>query len=546
MTTRVAQSDFGGGIFRSEHAPAGHVWDAVNALIDDERALVRRGGAVQLKTGVTGRIMVDRVLTAGQRTVLLGPTGKVTDAARSTFTSISGIHDFWPSRVTGTGGLLIGMFTANLFWYYAGSLKSTYRDETGTLTFTNGSDTVTGVGTSFASLLDVGSIVEADDKMGVVRQIDSDTQLVLMEPWRGASGTPAGPIYTGNAGTGGFTWPGAASSAAIGVAGTAGRLIIGRGSRLQFSPLGQFYAPEFDVTDFIDLPVNAQVIAIEGVGGNALVFTSAGIFQVTNVDFDLTDDAGNPQRSVRLVTPELVALSDAGITTWAGRIVVPARDNVYLVTPDGAATPVGDPIGALYRAYVDAGYIAGQSAVYRGHLVLPIVDPSGFQDVQDVLVCRLDRGAGWTRWGAGALCMSFARTVDPAGKLLGWRSATGLLDVSGCFTPGAGNTTDPTSAGFSLDVTSNDLELPLGTILKFGVRYNLATAGALAASYSTTAGATFTSLAGSAGVSDGSQPFRWRLPERTRRVRLRLLSSGAPSTLRVREIEYLTRPSIRP
>jgi hypothetical protein len=49
---------------------------------------------------------------------------------------------------------------------------------------------------------------------------------------------------------------------------------------------------------------------------------------------------------------------------------------------------ISEPITALYRSYVNAGYRPGQACVYRGHYFLPILNG---ETVVDMLVCRIDR-----------------------------------------------------------------------------------------------------------------------------------------------------------
>jgi len=66
---------------------------------------------------------------------------------------------------------------------------------TGTVTFTNGSATVTGSGTAFLSETHIDDYLvrtgDADTLAGVVANVVSDTELTLVEPYAGTSGTGA-------------------------------------------------------------------------------------------------------------------------------------------------------------------------------------------------------------------------------------------------------------------------------------------------------------------------------------------------------------------
>lgn len=65
---------------------------------------------------------------------------------------------------------------------------------TGTLTFTNGSATVTGSGTAFSTELEVGDyiILDADETWAEVLSIESDTSLTLTAVYAGTGGSGAG------------------------------------------------------------------------------------------------------------------------------------------------------------------------------------------------------------------------------------------------------------------------------------------------------------------------------------------------------------------
>jgi hypothetical protein len=44
MAALVGQADWAGGIFRAPGGPDGTVYDAINAIVTDDRDLLKRGG----------------------------------------------------------------------------------------------------------------------------------------------------------------------------------------------------------------------------------------------------------------------------------------------------------------------------------------------------------------------------------------------------------------------------------------------------------------------------------------------------------------------
>jgi hypothetical protein len=104
-------------------------------------------------------------------------------------------------------------------------------------------------------------------------------------------------------------------------------------------------------------------------------------------------------------------------------------------------------------------------------------------------------------------------------------------------------------------VTTRDFDTGGGnrnTVMAAKLRYELVDAASdnptIAASYSDGAGGRGVHGAdGSAPENDGTDPFTWRPvpPIRTRRLRLRLLSSGPSANLKIRVLELLVRSSSR-
>jgi hypothetical protein len=110
------------------------------------------------------------------------------------------------------------------------------------------------------------------------------------------------------------------------------------------------------------------------------------MYVIQNMAYDLTDDAGNPQQRLDLVNRALVLLGDLGISAFRGA-------GVYLVSRDGWAQVISEPIRPMYREYVLAGLIPGGATVHRGHYCQPFLvpDDTGGEHIwYDTLVCRLD------------------------------------------------------------------------------------------------------------------------------------------------------------
>jgi hypothetical protein len=170
------------------------------------------------------------------------------------------------------------------------------------------------------------------------------------------------------------------------VAAIAGRLAVGYGNHVAFSAIGD--PATIDPTDFHQLPDGVVVVGMTALRDLLLVFTAYGLWTVQNMALDLTDAAGNPQQTLSRLTPELSLLHEAGLCDWAGTIVAPCADRVFLV--DGLSPPVSisDSIAPDYMALIRAGARPGGAKVFRNHLFLPMLIGAA---VQEVLVCRLNR-----------------------------------------------------------------------------------------------------------------------------------------------------------
>jgi hypothetical protein len=116
-----------------------------------------------------------------------------------------------------------------------------------------------------------------------------------------------------------------------------------------------------------------------------------------------------------------------------------------------------DNIRPLYRDYVKSGYRPGLAAVHRGHYFLPIVNGTS---LVDVLVCRLDRGAAWTRWAGHAAGGAYAQRIGAdtrQPKLLGISGARITEVTASMALTGAAQDADATTPVFRVD--ENDIDL---------------------------------------------------------------------------------------
>lgn len=539
------------------------MYDAVNALVDDERLLVRRGGDASYAGSTTalGTILgvADVFIGSQQRTI-------VWDAFNTFVVDDAGFPiEVWPNPPG--PGLLVDPVTRPVsfrsfvalrnggdVWLYAGSFK-TADYLAGTVTVTNGSNVVTGVGTSWLANVDRGMILAglSSGFLGVVESVDSNTQIRLLTPWEGP--TAAGSAYSLVRTVGLSVELGGVTQTVDGLLSAAGRLIVCAGNRAYFTdPTGGSVG--LASTDYHELPGNARILGGEGVGSTGLLFTTEGVWAISNLDLDVLDDVGNIQQSVEQVNKDLVLWGDAGIAAWAGGLLVPAVDDVYAVGADGSAVPVSTAIRPLYREYVDAGYRPGVAAVFRGHYLLPIVD--GSNSLVDELVCRLDlrdgRGASapaWTRWSGHAAGVAHAvragaSTSEPV--LIGVSGAT-MTDLSGCFVPSALNKWDVDLSAHRLQVVTRDFESGEIPHTCTGARVALELVDAAADNpvfeVEYAAGPVESEvwvLAGWRGESDGESPETFRFARRARAVRLRVTTSGACARAVLRSVGVFFRP----
>lgn len=397
-TSLVAQTDFSAGAFQgpARHLiPRNGLAECRNGLVDESGSVYKRGGAQLLSTadsGGGGRLphtLFDGYLSAGRRTLFADASNLfVLDGADAPVTLPGGGLN-GPKGVVVIGGCLIVAGKV-----YAGSLKlANYA--TGTISTTNGSAVITGAGTTWNTLVDAGMLLAiGSERLYVVKSVDSTTQITLTEAYEGT--TAGGKAYALQP-VGAL--PAAQTSDIYAVSGD--RLVVVSGNVITFSngrspggsglpPAGQLRWQTFTATDRWQVPDGAQGLGAAALGETVFVFTTSGVYALANLAYDLTDTAGNLQQRLTHVNPELILWGgNAGIAAWNDRLVVPATEGIWLMGGSGAAQLLSLSIPARIRNHVALANVPGAVAVYRGHLIVPVVTPvNGWADL---MVCRLDR-----------------------------------------------------------------------------------------------------------------------------------------------------------
>ncbi len=586
MLVSQAQADFSGGFVREVApeliGPTG-AYDLVGCLIEESGQAFKRGGSAFLSGsafGAAGLLGVwDVSLVAGPRTVFLaGSTGPkklgVLDSDDSTVLQLSGYlaaeaYLDAPQRGTVLAGRLFVPQSAlasgsRYGLMYAGSRK-TARYSTGTVSCTEGSAVITGAGTAWLANVDVGMILSGVGPGGlVVRSVDSDTQLTVDIA---ADATAAGAAYELAAWI--YTAVNTTPLLVPGVFGSAvGRLLVGIGNRLHFtaSYLAQGAgAGSVGATDYHDFP--ARIVAVEGLRDAALVFTTEGVYALTGLANDQLDDFGNVQHRVERLDESLVCAGSSGVAGWQDQLVVPARNGIWLTGTVGRPVDIARSIRPYWLDDLVVNRTPGQACVYEQHYILPMVDSAN--EVQDVLVCRLDRPYGyrgemwwpWTRLGTtpaqgSGYVAAFAARGRPGSpsKLLGASrlASSRVWDVK-WFDPSASSTTDADGSTFTATVESRAFRLGRqpnlkGVLKRVRLQHKLVSA-------STTANVELTItdpeagtavLAAQAPEEAGGDTFSWQVTQvRDLYVRLKFVLAEAADSWTVKVVEVLHRPEGR-
>ncbi len=583
----VGQEDFAAGAVRSvaRHLiPANGVYSLQNSLLDDDGSVYRRGGSEYLSNAAFGagglRWVWDGYLLAGQRTVF---------ASNADF-GVLAADGVTPVNLGGTGlaGPVRGVVVAGMLFIPGGTIYGGSRKAadyaTGTVTTTLAGKVVTGAGTAWLANVDAGMLLRIGaGRYYVVASVQSDTQLTLADAYEGA--TAAGQAYA-------LTRLGSAASpyrTADIYASVAERLVTVEGSSIRFSAgrsvLGVLQPHVFDPTDLHELPEGSVGLGAESIRDQLVVFASDGIWNVTNMAFDLTDAAGNVQQTLQRTSQEVVLWGAAGVASYRGALVVPAVDGVYLV--DGVSQPVAvsDSIWPLIVEHVRAGRRPGGAVVFKNHYLLPVLDASNL--VVDLLVCRLDRPAAargrtffpwsWMR-GHGGNVTGLARRVESGAarqpELLAAGADGRVLKLSAMFDPAAARKADADGSVHEWVMESRDFATGRGnvnTVRRVRARYELydgaaddpvirgyysvgepVPGGALwdvalwdVALWGDESLDTFVLLDGTAPEDSGRNRHTWFFAAGARFLRVRLSSTDPAATLVLRSVELAVRTSAK-
>lgn len=392
--------------------------------------------------------------------------------------------------------------------------------------------------------------------------------------YNGTMYLPGGATFDG-------TTVGTATQVASYYAIVADRLLAASGNTVAFSDLGT--PGTFTPTNF--WLMETPIIGLYGLRDAAMVFTTGGIMLIRNMGLNLTDADGNQQQVLDRYSSEIVLWKDSGIAPFAGGLIVPGTDAIWMIQLGVASeAPLGfqqisGPIQNLYREYVRQGCVPGQAAVHNGHYLLPILLGT---TVIDMLVCKIEAPERpWTRLGDyGGSMRALTVRVNPGSRkpeLIG-ANRTGGLSTLSYFSPDSTTDTDipPTGspAGYKWHIITRDYTtgryVP-NTVMKLRASYQLqdrdnldptiqsyllsdrpSTVGTLWDQFVWDTGtweaglgtqtALSSVLTGAAPEDEfGIHPFTWRVGRKLRHVRFQLVCDATASYLSLRALELFVR-----
>lgn len=393
----IGQDDFAAGtlvgVAQDQQVAVGVEW-AINALFDDDGDVVRRGAVSRLGAGAAaaGLLFMWSGYLGVNYVEIVATSARMYAVIADVFVDLGPpgvIEPCLPAIVADTIFLPSG-------FVWGGSAKAAYA--TGTITQAAGSPLITGAGTAWVGNVEPGMLYRATggSRTYTVKSVDSATQITLTE--NAGNSHAAGTGYAiSSVRTDGLP----ASNRTRHLAVVANRLLVATDNTIAFTPSNQPFT--FNPTDFHKLPDGVVVQGIAGLKDQALVFTNYGLWTISNMSFDLTDDFGNPQQTLSRLLPEISLLHEAGLAEWSGTIIAPCVDRALLL--DGVSPPVSlsDSIASLYMEQVRAGNRPGGGKVFRNHYFLPFLSPT--KTPTALFVCRLNRPVKerqvyypWAQW----------------------------------------------------------------------------------------------------------------------------------------------------
>lgn len=592
----VGQDDFAVGtlvgVAQDQQVAVG-LESAINALFDDDGDVLRRGRVVRdlgaaapapltfVWSGYLGINYVQLVATAA----------RIYAVVANALIDLGAFGVPQPVLPAIVGDLL---FMPNGF-VWGGSTKANYA--TGTIAMTAGSPVVTGVGTGWAAAnAEPGMLFQrtGGTRWYQIKSVDSATQITLTEP--AATNVAAGTAYVISAAAAASTLPVTTRTRHLGVC--ANRLLIGIDNIVSFSPSGAPFT--FNATDFHKLPDGVSIIGVSSIRDQALIFTNYGLWSISNMAFDLTDDFGNPQQTLSRLTPEVSLLHEAGLAEYSGAIIAPCIDRCLLI--DGVSPPVSisDSIASIYMTFVRSGARPGGGKVFRNHYFLPWISTA--QAPVGLLVCRINRPVRerqlyypWAQWDGYVTGISaFDVDLRSVPVLRAVHKDGYRVDATGAFPPFNDDLPayDPDNKPVIFDVETRDFPTAGGApghARKLRLRYAVGAKGQIEAGYSFgsafqryqdlsatartyadtkadypnyvsllrglsvdpedadwSVGKRFWHLLGDQPlVPPGQDPALWTFPqaERPRFIRARFRSTDAISHVTIRRVEFAVRPT---
>lgn len=564
MISKVSQSDWGSGLWRSgnrDRVPENASGELAELLLSEDGLPYERGGATRKTNAATGSTgiawVVDRTLRAGRRTVYGNPTriwtldvDDVTPLAIS-MTSAAG----WSEPVVSVvvdGMLFVEPDSTGVEVLYAGSRKTTY--SAGTATFTNGSPVVTGAGTSWLANAEPGMFIGTGGVYAVIESVDSNTQLTLRWEWVAGSGGGLTYLVTPSV-TAAVSNPAPVYYGAV-----ANRLVRTNGPyRLDFSQVNEHGAQGAADSHFF----TSEIRGFGTLRDVLLVFTTGGVWSLSNMAFPLIDVTGSPQHRQELVNADLILWDRRGVASWSGGLIVPAVDGVWLIDTQSAPQRVSPAVDDLYLGYVRAGHHCGLAEVFNGHYKLPILSSGGAW--VDTLVCRLSQTRSgppfaWSRLrGKDAQVNGFAERSSSNPVLLGAEQASSsrVLDCTAFFSPAGSNKLD--ADGSTRQAVWESREFALSdmptTVRRVRVWYELIDAASdnptVEFSYAKDTDTGYTVVSNSLGTvqgtgtqagseGDGTLYSQWPVNKRAKGMRFRLRTLGPNAGFRIRQVELVT------
>lgn len=455
-----------------------------------------------------------------------------------------------------------GLGASGLRWIWDGSLAK------------NGQQTLVASPAEYARLKGVG-----EGFTGLTHGGQSNA--IKPAVYEGVLYFPGGNTFDGE------TW-GTAAKVAAHYTIVANRLVAAEGDHVWFSNIGK--PGTFTATDYHVIPGGVTVLGLEAGRDSCVVFTTAGVYVISNMALNLTDSAGNVQQRIDRFSADLILWGVGGLAGWQGNLLVPGTDAIWLINRGVTSEAIKsferltDPIRDLYSEYVKAGYAPGQAAVFENHYLLPII---GGGKVADLLVCRLDMPQGrgqppgaWTRFAGngaqvGALTTRAATGASREPELLGAQYAsTSRVVTCNYFKPGPASMTDAdaTVPEWALETRAYITgQLVPNLVARLRARYvcwaetgspkisariavesppsSLSVWGAFiwgVGTWASTALGSYEALTGEAPPSaNGIKPYSWRPHRKRRLVRFRLTCTEAAAELRLKGLELFVRAAGR-